>query len=426
MNHFERAKKELQYAHENVRFIAGHFQKSGLSINDIRTPEDFRRIPMTEKKHYRKNFPAGVLAKGFKLSDRGLYRTQSSGTTGERMITLEIGLLYFRRAVECFSVNPSLLPFFTVNPRRHCRYAAPNCSDVECALPNSRMTDRILEDGTLVLSVSHDLLTTPAEILKKNIQEILTYQPRLYYVDPTHLAHLSRYMKKVGYTPVPAPIFASYTHCTKISKRQIQEVFGEDIPLVRFVSMSEFGWLALECPRGNLHLNTNSCYQELLAGGKPAQPGELAELCVTTLDNGCMPFIRYRTRDIYRYLGNGCNCGHHFPMVRFEGRSNNFIFRNNTIRLTPGELDDLIGDPPWMNLYKLEQTGEADFLFRYIPNEKYQQGMETYIRDELHRRLWDICLEMEKTDYIPTERSGKFLSCTSVLGEREVSQGFSV
>ncbi|MGD2089695.1 MAG: phenylacetate--CoA ligase family protein [Candidatus Aminicenantes bacterium] len=426
MNNFEGAKKELTYAYENVSFFRKLIDNANLSIKDIRTAEDFRGIPATNKSHYRKNFPVGVLAKGYSLNDRGLYRVQSSGTTGERLVTIEVGLLYFQRAVECFSVYPSLLPAFNTNPRRHCRYAAPNCSDVECANPYTTMQDRILKDGTLVLSVYHDLLTTTENILKTNIQEIETYQPQMYYIDPTHLAFLSRYMKKNVYTPPQAPIFASYTPCTKISKRQILETFGQDTTFLQFVSMSELGWLALQCPQGNLHINTNSYYIELLANNRPAQKGELAELYVTSLDNGCMPFIRYRTGDIYQFIADKCPCGHQFSVVRFEGRLCNFIFRNNRTALAPRELDDLIGDAGWMDLYKLEQTGESDFLFRFIPNERYEKGMETYIQDALYQKLGNIRLVMEKTNYIPTERSGKFLSCVSRIGEQKVNEGYTV
>ena len=138
-----------------------------LSPKDIITREDFQKIPPTEKKHYRKNFPVNVLAKDYSLKDKGLYRAQSSGTTGERLITHELGFLFFQRAFACLSVYPAVHSAFYANPRKHIRYAAPNCSDVECANPNSTMQDRLLNDGTLVLSVYHDLLTTPEQILEQ-------------------------------------------------------------------------------------------------------------------------------------------------------------------------------------------------------------------------------------------------------------------
>ena len=76
---FELAKEEIAYAYEKVLFFRKHMEKASLTPKDIKTPGDFQRIPPTEKKHYRKNFPVGVLAEGYSLNDKNLYRTQRIG-----------------------------------------------------------------------------------------------------------------------------------------------------------------------------------------------------------------------------------------------------------------------------------------------------------------------------------------------------------
>jgi|GEM_PF-2000934 len=421
---FEAAKGEIDYAYAKTGFFRRHLDEAQLSPSSIKTRADFGKILPTEKKHYRKNFPAGVLAEGYSLNNKMLYRSQSSGTTGERLQTVEEGWIYMQRAVDSLSVYPGLDSVLTVYPRRHIRYAAPNCSDVECASPNSVMKDRILNDGTLVLSVYHDMLTTPERILSMNIEEIEEYHPQMYYIDPTHLAFLLRYTSKRGYTPRKAPVLTSYTLCTKTSKRQIINVFGKDAPVVETFAMSEIGWLAAECPKGNIHLNTKSFYMELLCNGRNAEPGELAELYITTLDNGCTPHIRYRTGDAFRLVDSTCRCGSKFPVVHTEGRLRNHIFRDGVSILTPKGVDDLIDAPEWLDLYKLVQTDENDFIFSFIANEKYQDNMEQYIKDGLFQLLGkNINLRMERADYIPTERSGKFISCVSAIGEKLAEKG---
>lgn len=420
---FELAKKEIDYAYAKTGFFRRHMDELQLSPASIKTRADFGKILPTEKKHYRKNFPAGVLAEGYSLNNKMLYRSQSSGTTGERLQTVEEGWIYMQRAVDCLSAYPGLDSVMTAYPRRHIRYAAPNCSDVECASPNSAMKDRILADGTLVLSVYHDMLTTPERIISMNITEIEEYHPQMYYIDPTHLAFLLRQTRKRGYTPYKAPVLTSYSLCTKISKKQIIDVFGKDAPVIETFAMSELGWLASECPHGNIHLNTKSFYVELLCEGRNAEPGELAELYITTLDNGCTPHIRYRTGDVFRLM-SGCPCGSKLPAVQVEGRLRNHLFQNGRSAVTPKGFDDLIGAPAWMDLYKLVQTDENDFMFSFIANENYEENMEQYIVDGLSQKLGkNINLRIEKADYIPTERSGKFLSCVSAVGEKLAEKG---
>ncbi len=424
-DNFEAAREEISYAYENVRFFRKHMEEANLSPGDIRTPGDFAKIPSTEKKHYRKNFPMDVLAKGYTLKDEQLSRFPSAGTTGERLLTVELGLIYMKRAMDSMSVYPLIHTVFNKQPLNQVRYAPPNCSDVECANPYSKMQDRLLRDGTLVLAVYHDLLTTPEVILEQNMEEVETHQPRMYFVDSTHLAFLMRYMRKHGYTPPKAPLLASFTSSTGIGRRQVLETFGRDVHFSEVIAMSEMGYLAMECPVGGLHGNTKSYYLEFICNGRPAEPGEIAELYITTLDNGCIPHLRYRTGDVYRFFDSPCLCGHEFPLIRIEGRLRNFLFRNGEIVLTPKELDEIVGAPPWMDMYKMKQADQNDFLFNFIPNDKYEEDNEKYIRDELLLKLGPGAhLVMEKVDYIPTERSGKFLSCVSSVGEKIYNKGF--
>jgi len=110
-----------------------------------------------------------------------------------------------------------------------------------------------------------------------------------------------------------------------------------------------------------------------------------------------------------------------------EGRLRNFLFRNGEIVLTPKELDGIVGTPLWMDMYKLKQGDDNDFLFNFVPNDKYKENNEKYIRDELLLKLGPGAdLIMEKTDYIPTERSGKFLACVSSVGEKIYNKGFCI
>lgn len=428
-NDFEAAREEVAYAYENVVFFRKHMEEAQLTPNDIKTPDDFIKIPPTEKKHYRKNFPVDVLAKGYSLNDERLYRFPSAGTTGERLLTVELGHIYMKRAIDCMSVYPLIYSTYNKQPLRQVRYAAPNCSDVECANPYSTMKDRLLSDGTLVLAVYHDLLTTPEKILEQNIEEIDIHQPHLYFIDANHLAFLLRYMKehKNGHSLPKVPILASYSPCVKVSKRQVVEAYGRDIHFAEVVAMSELGFVAMKCPFGSFHLNTKSFYMELLCNGRPAEPGEMGELFVTTLDKGCIPHIRYRTGDIYRFINTQCLCGHDFPVVLLEGRLRNFLFREDQIALTPRALDKIIDSPPWMDIYKMKQTDDKDFLFSFIANDQYEENSEEYIRKELFQALGDdIDLTVERTGYIPSERSGKFLSCVSKVGEKKYETGFSM
>jgi phenylacetate-CoA ligase len=392
--------------------------EAGLHPAAIAAPEDIQKIPPTRKMHYRRNFPAGVLAAGKTLNERGAIRSHSSGTGGERLVTVAPIFTLAERMSTALSVNPPVeAVLLRQSKRRTCRYAAPNCSDVECANPRSTMADRILADGTLVLPVHHDLLATTEPMIEQAIRELEEYDPQWLYIDPTHLAFLIRHMRRRGVKPPPvSAITFTYTSCTGVARRQIEEFFPRGLPMGEVVSMSEFGWVAMECRSGRMHMNTRSFFVELMCGPRPAQPGDLSELYLTSLGDRLSPHIRYQTGDFYRPLREPCPCGHPFPVVRCEGRGRDMIVREGQVVLTPAGLDDLVGRAPWLDVYRLHQKAEDHFVFWFIPNEHFEAAHERELHEALRVALGEGArIELDRTSYIASERSGKFLSCTSAV-----------
>jgi phenylacetate-CoA ligase len=184
--------------------------------------------------------------------------------------------------------------------------------------------------------------------------------------------------------------------------------------------MSELGWLAMECPAGSLHLNTDSFYMELLIGGEPAPMGEMGELVVTSIGARLCPHVRYRTGDMYRRVPP-CPCGHLYPTVQMEGRRRDLVVGDGTAVLTPRSLDSVM-NIDWIDLYRLEQRDQRHLDLRYVVNTRYRPRAELALTDQLRERIGpDFVLRLERTDYIPCDRSGKFVSCSSVPS-REIAR----
>jgi phenylacetate-CoA ligase len=417
---FPGALDELYVAYEQVPFFGRHLDAAGLHPDDILTTEDFRRVPPTAKPDYRRNFPAGVLVRGATLNDPSIYKSRSSGTTGDRLLTVVHTFTLADRMTATTTVHPGLLRVFAAaKEQRLCRYAPPNCSDVECATPFTTPATRTLPDGTLVLPVAHDLLATPDVMVRQAIDELSEYGPHWLYVDPQHLAFLVRSLRRHGIPP-PAVggVVLTYNVVAAMSRRQIAEFFPPDTVTVEVASMSELGWMGMECPSGFLHLNTESFYLELLPEGdgptRPAEPGELAELYVTSIGDEISPHIRYRTGDLYTLLDGDCPCGHRFPRAVHHGRRKDVMRAGDgTALLTPKQLDQLVGPARWLDVYKLHQLTPGRFRFRYIPaGDDRDDAAAGELTAELRAALGSG-LTVEAADYIECERSGKFLPCVS-------------
>ncbi len=93
---------------------------------------------------------------------------------------------------------------------------------------------------------------------------------------------------------------------------------------------------------------------------QPVPVGEVGEMVVTSLCKEATPLIRYRTRDLTRFLPGECPCGLAIPRHdTILGRSDDMIiFRG--VNIYPGQLTDVIGlFPDLGGEYLIELTRDA-------------------------------------------------------------------
>lgn len=414
---------EVTYAFKKVPYYGNLLNEEVIAQIKANPEHAVNVIPYSSKVDYRKNFPRGILAKGFSPQHPMVISSRSSGTTGERTITLELGMLLLQRALSTSKISPEIYQIMANKDRKIVRFAAPNCSDVECANPNSGMEERLLPDNTLVLPVYHDLMTTPDRMLDKAIEEVEMFKPDLFYVDPTHFAFLLLAYKKRGLTPPQIPVILSYTATTRAARRIINEFFPMHLTS-QLLSSTEFGWIAMECPHGHLHVNDDGFFPEFKALEPDSIAGQntastLKELCLTSLDKGACPHIRYTTGDIVSVVGNPleakCECGSDRQRMVVEGRISYFLKKQGQPFMSPQQVDAVVGAPTWLNFYQLEQIKDEEFALKLVVNEAYQEEAEAPMVAALKAAIGStIKIDTRVVEYISTERSGKFQAVKGV------------
>ena len=77
---------------------------------------------------------------------------------------------------------------------------------------------------------------------------------------------------------------------------------------------------------------------------EPVPLGETGEMVVTTLRKEAAPLVRYRTRDLTKFIPKRCSCGSILPMHdRLLGRSDDmFIIR--AVNIYPGQIDHILSN----------------------------------------------------------------------------------
>ena len=115
-------------------------------------------------------------------------------------------------------------------------------------------------------------------------------------------------------------------------RSKIEEAWGDGYDACDIYGLSEIigPGVAAECRenKGGMHVFEDHFYPEIVdpETGDPVEVGEPGELVLTTLTKRAQPVIRYRTRDITRFLPDSCPCGRTGRRIgRLEGRADDML-----------------------------------------------------------------------------------------------------
>jgi phenylacetate-CoA ligase len=133
---------------------------------------------------------------------------------------------------------------------------------------------------------------------------LIRYRYNVIVADPTWLVSLSEIAEKRGILPLKL-IFAAGDRMTNAYRDYVQRVWQAPV-ILGYGSTEMGGGAGMECrERHGYHLDEFNLLFEII---EPDSEG-YGELVVTTLARRTWPLIRYRVRDITRFLEGRCPCG---------------------------------------------------------------------------------------------------------------------
>ncbi len=137
------------------------------------------------------------------------------------------------------------------------------------------------------------------------------YHYNVIVADPTWLVSLTEIAEKEGVLPVKL-ILAAGDRMTDVYRRYVQKVWKAPV-ILGYGSTEAGGGLGIECRAGKgYHLDEFNFYPEIIDRDAEGY----GELVVTTLSRRTEPLIRYRVRDVTRFLEGSCPCG--TPLRRID------------------------------------------------------------------------------------------------------------
>lgn len=267
----------------------------------------------------------------------------------------------------------------------------------------------------LCLSTVH-LREETADLFADALQR---FQPFMIEAYPSAAYDLARYLAiRNRYLNIPYVFTASeplYPHQREIIEKRFQARVMDQY------GMGERVTFATECEYGNLHVNTEHSYTEIVDDkGEPTD--DYGFVVGTTFNNLLMPLVRYQLTDQTKWKRGSCACNRTYPMIeRVSGRIEDIILGTHGNDIGP-LLFRVHHEVDGIESIQIAQVGRHELEIRVVPLGSFSQDSRQRLIQNLHHYVDPgLAVKVVTMDYIPRTRRGKFRWIVNeyVDGDRE-------
>ncbi len=364
------SEKQLSQVNHQIRALvsAGSFYGKKLEqagIESVSTPEEFEKLPFSEKSDLRDAYPLGLMT----APEKDIVRIHSSsGTTGLPVIIpytrkdVEDWAIMFARCYEFAGITP--MDRIQVTPGYGLWTAGIGFQNgaeklgamvIPMGPGNTEKQLQMMQDmgSTVLCSTSSYALLLTEEIEKRGIKNKIKLRKGVIGSE--------RWSDKM--------------------RRRIGEGLG--IELYDIYGLTEiYGpGIGINCKYNTgMHYWDDYLYIEIIDPHtlKPVPDGEMGEIVITTLVKEGAPLIRYRTHDLSRIIPGECPCGSRFPRLdTIMGRTDDMM-KIKGVNVFPSQIEEILqGFPEVSSEYQIrishldgkdtmriyvETNGSVDFL----------------------------------------------------------------
>jgi phenylacetate-CoA ligase len=257
---------------------------------------------------------------------------------------------------------------------------------------------------------NRQLLVSPRQLNEAGADAIIarldTLAPALLQAYPSTAATLAGLLAQRGRRLHIPLVFTASEPLHQHQRELIAAQFGARP--VDMYGMAERVALATECEHGQLHINPDYSYVEIVDDAGRPTDGE-GYLVGTTFHNHAMPLVRYRMGDRTRWKRGTCACGRAFPMI--EPVSGKF---EDAITGSRGAVSASVLTFAFKGLERIgksqvAQVGPARWEVRLVPMGGFTAADQQRLVDNIHRLVDpDVSVKIVLRDDLPTTPAGKF------------------
>ncbi len=331
----EISKKQLELVDAQIKRIidSGNYysevyKKAG--ITGVSTPEDFKKIPFTDKADLRNAYPLGIQA----VPDEKVVRIHSSsGTTGKPVIIpytakdVEDWATMFARCYEIAGITSrdriQITPGYGlwtagIGFQAGCEKLGAMAIPMGPGNTEKQLQMMIDLESTVICATSSYALLLAEEINKRGLKDKIKLKKGIIGSERWSEAKRNYIAKELG-----IELYDIYG---------LTEIYGPGI--------------GINCPdQTGMHIFDDFLYTEIIDPQtlEVLPDGEEGEIVITTLVKEGAPLIRFRTHDLSRILPGQCSCGRSYPRLdTIRGRSDD-MFKIHGVNMFPSQVEEILG-----------------------------------------------------------------------------------
>lgn len=382
----------VRHCVDNVPYYRDLFRRLRLSVDDVRTAADLRKLPLMDSRTVKENFDALISPRhrnwlcrtGTSSGTTGLpskflrdfdainfeHATQwrqwgSAGDSGKRRISL--------RGEIIVPASQSEPPFWRYNPADH----------------ELQLSSYHLGPGN-----AHHY-----------IEKILQFQPKILYCGPSMGHVLAKLFRMNGVQYTFDAVFTASESLKPEVRQFIESTFNARI--YDWYGQAERVAAIGQCGAGSYHVQEDYSIVEF----EPAQHG-MVEVVGTQLRNLVMPLLRYRTYDyVMPHAGDApCSCGSHFRRVdHIVGRYYDYLITPEGYHIAitahiPVGVDNLIEA-------QFHQERQGEVTVKVVTNGRFGPADAHKLVEKVREHTSPhMKVKVEEVPQIPRGPNGKFIN----------------
>jgi phenylacetate-CoA ligase len=388
---FARIQQLVRHAWANVPFYRQLYASVSFQPDDLRSWDDFRRLPLVIKDDVIANYPARMLAAGLKPEQ--LIVSRSSGSSGK-----VLDIAYDSRALVTYMLAGLRLyqMGFHYRPWHWQLYI---------------YTSPYPFRSVFGLYPLHFISTlSPMEEIVAAIKRV---NPDLLVCYPSHLQQIVQAMTDAD---IVALLLQSISINSEMSTQGERDALAERLrcPVLDEYSSEELTRIAAQCRHKTYHVFEDINYIETLSDGVIAG---------TNLHNYAMPMIRYIQNDLGALNDQPCACGWRFRrLVNLQGRKNDsFVLPSGKV-LSSGFLLDatyefLLAYQLVVRDFCLIQQTESSVVLQIVAGTSWNDDIEKKISQRFHEFLGrGVSFRVAVVDVCEKTKTGKRNPIISYIG----------